>query len=96
MNSIWIETSSNQKKFPKLKENIETDVCVIGAGITGITTAYLLTRQGMKVALLEKNEVCTRCNSKHHRQVNKPAWFILHILIKFLWRRNCKSISKYK
>ena len=87
MNSIWIETTSKQKKFEQLKENIDADVCIIGAGITGITTAYLLAKQGIKVALLEKNEVCMRSNCKYNRKANKSAWIVLHILIKFLWRR---------
>ena len=48
MNSIWLETASNSLKFPELKNNIKADVCIIGAGITGINTAYLLTKQGLK------------------------------------------------
>jgi glycine/D-amino acid oxidase-like deaminating enzyme/nitrite reductase/ring-hydroxylating ferredoxin subunit len=40
-------------KFPNLLEDIDVDVCVVGGGITGITTAYLLSKEGLKVALLE-------------------------------------------
>lgn len=31
MNSIWIETTKNKKNFPTLEENIEAEVCIVGA-----------------------------------------------------------------
>ncbi len=32
------------------------DVCIIGAGVVGLTTAYLLAKRGYEVCLLERNE----------------------------------------
>lgn len=63
MKSLWLETTSNENNFEQLKQNIESDVCIIGGGITGITTAYLLSGHGLKVTLLEKDKVCSRCYS---------------------------------
>jgi glycine/D-amino acid oxidase-like deaminating enzyme len=40
--------------YPELREDIELDTVVIGGGITGITTAYLLKQAGQKVAVIEK------------------------------------------
>lgn len=57
MNSLWL---ANQKIFENKFENkgdIETDVCIIGAGIFGITCAYYLSKQGLKVTVLEKDFV---------------------------------------
>ncbi|MEH7116652.1 FAD-dependent oxidoreductase [Neobacillus vireti] len=39
--------------FKSLDQDISVDVAIVGAGITGITAAYLLTKAGQKVALLE-------------------------------------------
>jgi glycine/D-amino acid oxidase-like deaminating enzyme/nitrite reductase/ring-hydroxylating ferredoxin subunit len=39
--------------FNELKEDLTVDVAIVGAGITGITAAYLLAKEGVKVALLE-------------------------------------------
>ncbi|MEH7417864.1 FAD-dependent oxidoreductase [Neobacillus drentensis] len=39
--------------FKPLEQDISVDVAIVGAGITGITAAYLLTKEGRKVALLE-------------------------------------------
>lgn len=37
MNSYWIDSTS-ELHFPKLNNDIKTDVCIIGTGITGATT----------------------------------------------------------
>jgi glycine/D-amino acid oxidase-like deaminating enzyme/nitrite reductase/ring-hydroxylating ferredoxin subunit len=46
-----------QGAFPVLAENLEVDVAVIGAGITGITTAALLEQAGLRIAVLEATAV---------------------------------------
>lgn len=49
--------STSLPTFPKLAENIRTEVAIIGAGITGITTAYLLSKKGMKVVLIDSGNI---------------------------------------
>lgn len=41
-------------RYPELGEDLKVDVVVVGAGITGITAAYLIKQTGMTVALIEK------------------------------------------
>jgi glycine/D-amino acid oxidase-like deaminating enzyme/nitrite reductase/ring-hydroxylating ferredoxin subunit len=52
--SYWTDNTP-APRFPALKDDIAVDVLVVGAGITGITAAYLLTRAGRSVALVEKD-----------------------------------------
>ena len=40
-----------------LATNLQCDVCVVGAGIAGLTTAYLLAREGRKVIVLDRSLV---------------------------------------
>lgn len=40
-----------------LDADTEADVCVVGAGIAGLTTAYLLSREGRSVVLLSDSEI---------------------------------------
>ena len=54
--SLWMRTA-RMPSMPPLQGAIEADVCVIGAGIAGLTSAYLLARAGLKVAVLEALEV---------------------------------------
>src|SRR5262245_17033882 len=51
--SVWILTEGTAPEFPPLKKNLTADVCVVGAGIAGLTTAYLLAKEGKKVVVLE-------------------------------------------
>ena len=49
--SVWMTTALPQ--FPALQEKLETEVCVIGGGIAGLTTAYLLSLEGKAVVLID-------------------------------------------
>ncbi len=53
--SLWLEPA--ETRFPSLSSALDVDVAVIGAGITGVTTAHLLKQAGKTVALIESNGV---------------------------------------
>lgn len=57
MNSYWINSEKNKEKYNKLEKNIETDICIIGGGITGISTAYYLTKENLKVTVLDMGKI---------------------------------------
>src|SRR5512145_1885893 len=50
--SVWM-ASADMPRPPRLAQDIQVDVCVVGAGIAGLTTAYLLRREGRSVAVLD-------------------------------------------
>jgi glycine/D-amino acid oxidase-like deaminating enzyme/nitrite reductase/ring-hydroxylating ferredoxin subunit len=50
--SLW-QRPAHQVRFPKLSEDVQVDVAVVGGGITGVTTALMLAEGGKRVALLE-------------------------------------------
>lgn len=54
--SVWSKSTWIPERKP-LSENIETEVAVIGAGMTGILTAYLLQEAGRKVIVLEADRI---------------------------------------
>src|SRR5687767_14622842 len=54
--SIWMATSPPEV-MPPLTGDLTTDVCIIGAGLAGITTAYLLSLEGRRVVVLEDGAV---------------------------------------
>lgn len=57
MKSLWIETTKEELNLKPLEKDEEAEVCVIGAGLFGLTTAYYLTKQGKKVIVIEKGEI---------------------------------------
>src|SRR5438093_11019959 len=54
--SIWIGTFE-VPDFAPLTQDKTTDVCVVGAGIAGLTTAYLLTKAGKKVVVIDDGPI---------------------------------------
>jgi glycine/D-amino acid oxidase-like deaminating enzyme/nitrite reductase/ring-hydroxylating ferredoxin subunit len=54
--SIWM-TAAEGPRRPPLDRHAEADVCVVGAGIAGLTTAYLLARAGQSVIVLDDGEI---------------------------------------
>jgi glycine/D-amino acid oxidase-like deaminating enzyme/Rieske Fe-S protein len=54
--SIW-QGTSEETAFPILSGSVETDVIIVGGGITGITAAMLLAKWGKRVLVLEAGKV---------------------------------------
>jgi glycine/D-amino acid oxidase-like deaminating enzyme/nitrite reductase/ring-hydroxylating ferredoxin subunit len=54
--SVWIATAKLPAYSP-LTGDISADVCIIGAGISGLTTAYLLTETGKSVVVLDDGHI---------------------------------------
>lgn len=70
MHSIWQEI--NLPEFPQLKEDIHTDVLIIGGGIAGILTAYLLHQEG-KISSHREGENLLGNNPEYHGENHGPA-----------------------
>src|SRR5436190_18214880 len=54
--SYWEATSEEGALHP-LRQNSSADVCIVGAGIAGLSIAYELTRTGQKVIVLDDGEI---------------------------------------
>lgn len=54
--SLW-EATTTASAFPGLEGRVEVDAAVVGAGITGVTAAYLLKQAGKRVALVEGGRI---------------------------------------
>ncbi|MGY8872597.1 MAG: FAD-dependent oxidoreductase, partial [Pseudomonadales bacterium] len=56
--SSYYAASANDKNIrPALNEQITADICVIGAGYTGLSTALHLAESGFKVVVLEGSRI---------------------------------------
>src|SRR2546429_4167514 len=54
--SVWVATTDVPSE-KTLDKDTSTSVCVTGAGIAGLTTAYLLAREGKSVVVLDDGPI---------------------------------------
>lgn len=67
-------------EFPALDRNIDVDVVIVGAGVTGLTTAYLLCQEGIKVALIERERIASGESGRTTAHLTHVADLRLHDL----------------
>lgn len=55
--SIWQSTLDSPTNYPSLKKSIKADIVIVGAGISGLSAANLLSKTGKKIVVVEANKV---------------------------------------
>jgi len=55
--SYYAATCNDTTVYPPLRSDVRCDVCVVGAGFTGIATALTLAERGYSVTVLEQHKV---------------------------------------
>lgn len=73
MESIWNRTCSISPR-DSLKEDRKAETVIIGAGMTGILTAYLLKKRGISSIILEAGRIGGRIDREHNCKNYKSAW----------------------
>ncbi|MGI9140419.1 MAG: FAD-dependent oxidoreductase [Gemmatimonadaceae bacterium] len=54
--SLWMDTA-DVPRFPPLTSDARASVCVVGAGMAGMMTAYMLTRAGRTVVVVDDGDI---------------------------------------
>jgi len=109
--SLWIQDQYRYENLeerkierPSLQEEITADVAVIGAGLAGVLTAYLLQEQGVKVILLECQEAGSGITKNTTAKVSSQHGLIYRKLLMYkgedrAWEyatANQRAIDKYE
>ena len=85
--SYWIEGSKEKRKeYSELKEEVNTEIAVIGGGLTGLTTAYYLAKKGKKVVLLEKDRICNHTSGNTTGKITSQHGIFYNYLLQSLGR----------
>lgn len=81
MDSIWLK-NSQKPNFKSLNGDIRTDVLIIGGGITGILTAYMLKESGIDYILAEADEICSKTTQNTTAKITLSHSIIYHKIFK--------------
>lgn len=81
MNSYWIDSVKKIEKNNKIDKDYNADVCIIGAGICGLSIGYYLARQGLKVIIVEKDMIGSKASGNTTAKITLQHNLIYDYLI---------------
>ncbi len=89
----WYEaTAKRGAACEPLRQNVQADVCVVGAGFSGLTTALELARAGKRVTLLEASRVACGASGRNGGFVSNGFALGLGEIEKHVGYENAKSL----
>ena len=81
MNSYWIESTNDERIYKKIDKDYEADVCIIGAGLAGLSTGYYLAKNGLKVIIVDKDEIGVKASGNTTAKITYQHGLIYDYLI---------------
>src|SRR5262245_17986437 len=78
--SCWTATAP-KTSYPALTGSLTVDVAVVGAGIVGITAAYLLAQTGLSVAMVEARRIGRQVTGRSTAKITSQHGLIYRYLI---------------
>ena len=81
MVSLW-QQESNRSDFEELKQDIKTDILIIGGGMAGILCAYMLQQAGIPYILAEAQTVCSGITKNTTAKITSQHGLIYDKLIR--------------
>ena len=93
-NSLW-EQYQYPIDFPKLNENIKTEVLIIGGGITGLSMAYELTPYFSDITIVDENKIYQGVTASTTAKITYQHGYIYYNLIKELGEEKTKEYYNF-
>lgn len=93
MKSVWSE-SCNFEKREALNKDIKVDTLVIGAGIAGILTAYMLKQSGKEVVLIDAAEIVSGNTKNTTAKITSQHNLIYYKLISEFGQEKARQYAK--
>jgi glycine/D-amino acid oxidase-like deaminating enzyme/nitrite reductase/ring-hydroxylating ferredoxin subunit len=93
MESVW-SSEVNFKKREALNQNIECDVLVIGAGMAGLLTAYMLTKSGREVVVIDARRIAGGVTKNTTAKITSQHDLIYSSIIKEFGEDRARQYAK--
>ena len=90
--SYYAATATPLDPFPDVKGDIKTDVCIIGAGFSGLSAALHLRKKGYEVALLDAHRVGWGASGRNGGQINSGQRLEQEALIKLVGDEHARDL----
>ncbi len=103
MESLW-QNTQEMPSFPKLDGDVKTDVLIVGGGMAGILTAFMLEKAGVDYLLIEQNKICGGITGNTTAKITSQHGLIYGKLLRtygedyarLYWRSNEEAIEIYR
>lgn len=79
-NHYYLQTKNIDLSCPPLAADKQVDLCIIGGGLTGVSTAYHAAKQGMNCLLLEAEDIGAGASGRNGGQVSPGQRIDQHTL----------------
>lgn len=93
MESVWF-SDINFKKRENLSKNIECDIIIIGAGMAGLLTAYMLKKNGRDVVVIDAKTTCRGVTEYTTAKITSQHDLIYNKLIKEFGEEKARQYAK--
>lgn len=80
--TLWPLKHAMEVSYPSIDSDLETEILIIGAGITGALIAYKLLNEGKKVIMVDRRDICNGSTAASTALLQYEIDVSLHELIK--------------
>lgn len=78
---FWLIKNALPQSYPSLRQSVSSQVLIIGAGITGALVAYKLIKEGKKVIMVDRRDICNGSTAASTSMLQYEIDVPLHKLI---------------
>jgi glycine/D-amino acid oxidase-like deaminating enzyme/nitrite reductase/ring-hydroxylating ferredoxin subunit len=88
---FWLD-AAEPRRFPQLDRDLHVEIAIVGAGITGLTAAYLLAASGHSVAVFDRARVADRDSGHTSGHLTMVCDRRLSSLVRWWGRDRARSV----